>query len=202
MKIIHENEKTIKNLIDDSNAQEIKVCIFGIDKSGKSAFLKRIESNDNFNNFKESIKIYTRSMTATYHHHITVKYRNRLFELNFWENPGQLKYLNISVIFCSGCSAILNFYDPFNKNSFELIKKQVQLIKKKKCFPYTYILVKSKWDLNETKDRNIMVSDEEVLEYAYENNLLFRNLSNIEKYGSGIEKIIEDCIDGFLSSEK
>ena len=34
-----------------------------------------------------------------------------------------------------------------------------------------------------------MISDEEVLEYADKNNLSFRNLSNLEKYGSGIEEI-------------
>ena len=29
-----------------------------------------------------------------------------------------------------------------------------------------YIIIKNKCDLNETKDQNIMISDEEVLEYA------------------------------------
>ena len=43
-----------------------------------------------------------------------------------------------------------------------------------------------------------MISDEEVLEYADKNNLVFRNLSNLEKYGSGLEEIIEDCINGYL----
>ena len=44
-----------------------------------------------------------------------------------------------------------------------------------------------------------MISDEEILEYADKNNLSFRNLSNLEKYGSGIEEIIEDCINGYLN---
>ena len=43
-----------------------------------------------------------------------------------------------------------------------------------------------------------MISDEEVLEYADKNNLFFRNLSNLEKYGSGLEEIIEDCINGYI----
>ena len=43
-----------------------------------------------------------------------------------------------------------------------------------------------------------MISDEEVLEYSDKNNLLFRNLSNLEKYGSGIEEIIEDIINTYL----
>ena len=32
-------------------------------------------------------------------------------------------------------------------------------------------------------------------------NISFRNLSNLEKYGSGIEKIIEDCINGYLHNK-
>ena len=62
-----------------------------------------------------------------------------------------------------------------------------------------YIIIKNKFDLNETKDKKIMISDEEVLEYADKKNISFRNLSNLEKYGSGIEEIIEDCINGYLN---
>ena len=61
-----------------------------------------------------------------------------------------------------------------------------------------YIIIKNKYDLNETNDQKIMISNEEVIEYAEKNNLSFRNLSNLEKYGSGIEEIIEDCINGYL----
>ena len=43
-----------------------------------------------------------------------------------------------------------------------------------------------------------MKSDEVVLEYTDKNGLSFRNLSNLEKYGSGIEEVIEDCINAYL----
>ena len=94
---------------------------------------------------------------------------------------------------------IIYFYDPFNKDSFEYIKKSYQKAKglNQSCL-CNGILSKSKYDLNETKDKNIMISDEEVLEFADKNNLLFRNLSNLEKYGSGIEEIIEDIINAYL----
>ena len=42
-----------------------------------------------------------------------------------------------------------------------------------------------------------MISDEEVLKFTDEKYLSFRNLSNLEKYGPGIEEIIEDCINGY-----
>ena len=43
MEIINDNEE-IKKLFKNSKFQNIKICLIGLDKSGKSSFLERIFS--------------------------------------------------------------------------------------------------------------------------------------------------------------
>ena len=198
MEIINNNEE-IDKLIQDSNYQAIKVCLIGIDKTGKTSFLDRIFYRDNFKNFKESIQGKLSSTGLSYHG-IFVKYKGKLFKLELWDTAGQLKYFALARIFFKETQVILNFYNPFTKESFEYVKKFFEsLNERKNAFLCSYILIKNKYDLNETNDEKIMISDEEVLEYADKNNLSFRNLSNLEKYCSGIEEIFEDCINGYLN---
>jgi len=198
MEIINSN-KEIDKLTKKSNYQTIKVCLIGIDKTGKSSFLDRIFYRDNFKNFKESIQGKLSSTGLSYHG-IFVKYKGKLFRLEFLDTAGQLRYFGVVRILYKEAHVILNFYDPFKKESFEYVKKFFEsLNERKNAFLCSYILIKNKYDLNETKDEKIMISDEEVLEYADKNNLSFRNLSNLEKYDSGIEEIFEDCINGYLN---
>ena len=110
-----------------------------------------------------------------------------------------IKFFPLTKLFCKDAHIILNFYDPFNKESFEFIKKCFQSENElNNPFLCNYIIIKNKCDLNETKDNKIMISDEEVLEFVDKNNLSFRNLSNLEKYCSVPEEIIEDCINDYL----
>ena len=197
MTIINDGEEMSK-LGQDNKFQEIRVCLNGIYRSGKTTFVKRIISQSNFNNFKGLIIEYLTTIGASYDI-VFVKHKSKVFKLEIWDISGQIRFFPLLEAFNKRADFIIYFYDPFNKDSFEYIKKSYQKAKKinLSCL-CNGILIKSKCDLNETKDRNIMISDEEVLEFADENNLLFRNLSNLEKYGSGIEEIIEDVINANL----
>ena len=197
MEIINDDEE-ISKLGQDNKFQKIKVCLNGIYSSGKTTFLKRITSRNNFNNYKGLIIEYSPTIGASYNI-VFVKYKNKVFKLEIWDISGQIRYFPLLEAFNKRADLNIYFYDPFNKDSFEYIKKSYQKAKElNQSFLFNGILIKSKCDLNETKDKNIIISDEEVLEYAVENNLSFRNLSNLEKYGSGIEEIIEDCINSYL----
>ena len=197
MGIINDNEK-INKLSDNSNIHYIKVCLLGIDKSGKTNFLNRFINRNNFNNFKESIQVYTPTLGASYLV-LSVEHKSKLFKLEIWDTAGDLKWFSLTRIYVKDANIILNFYDPFNKDSFEYIKKCYQIVKEmNNVFPCSYILIKNKCNLKETKDKKIMVPDEEILEYADKHNLSFRNLSILEKYDSGIEEIIEDCFNDYL----
>ena len=197
MELINDNEE-IDKLKKDSNFQIIKVCLIGIDNTGKTSFLDRILYRNSFKYFKESIQGIISTTGANYQD-ILVKYKGKLFKLELWDKAGKLKYFNLTKIFYKESHVILNFYNPFKKDSFEYIKNCFESVNELNSqFLCKYIIIKNKCDLNETKDQKIMISDEEVIEYADKNNLSFRNLSNLEKYGSGIEEIIEDCINGYL----
>ena len=199
MEIIIDKEEINKLLLKDSDCQIIKVCLIGIDNTGKTSFLDRILYRNSFKYFKESIQGNISTTGANYRS-ILVKYKGKLFMLELWDTAGQLKYFSLTKIFYRDAHVILNFYDPFKKESFEYIKKCFTSVKEiNDSHLCSYIIIKNKFDLNETKDRKIMISDEEILEYADKNNISFRNLSNLEKYGSGIEEIIEDCINGYLN---
>ena len=199
--IIDKKEKDLYLKNSNSNFQKIKVCLIGIDNTGKTSFLDRINFRDSFKFYKESIKGKIPSVGATYIP-ILVKYKGKLFELEFWDTAGQLRFFALSKIFFKDAHIILNFYNPFKKESFEYIKNSFQNVKESnRQYLCKYIIIKNKCDLNETKDKKIMISDEDILEYADKNSLSFRNLSNLEKYGSGIEEIIEDCINGYLNKK-
>ena len=197
MELIIDNEE-IDKLMKDSNFQIIKVCLIGIDNTGKTSFLERILYRKSFKYFNESIQGIISTTGANYQD-ILVKYKGKLFKLELWDTAGKLKYFALTKIFYKESHVILNFYNPFKKDSFEYIKNCFESVNELNSqFLCKYIIIKNKCDLNETKDQKIMISDEEVIEYADKNNLSFRNLSNLEKYGSGIEEIIEDCINGYL----
>ena len=197
MEIIIDNEE-IDKLYEDSNLQTIKVCLLGLDNTGKTSFLDRIFYIDSFKYYKESIQENLSSTGANYRL-LLIKYKGKLFRLDLWDTAGQLKNFQLIRFLYKDAHVILNFYNPFKKESFEFIKKCYQSVNDiNNAFLCAYILIKNKCDLSETKDQKIMISDEEALEYADKNNLSFRNLSNLEKYGSGIEEIIEDCINGYL----
>ena len=126
--------------------QKIKVCLIGIDNAGKTSFLDRINSRDSFKFYKESIKRKIPTVGASYIS-ILVKYKGKLFKLYLWELAGQLKYFALTNIFCQEAHIILNFYNPFKKESFEYIKNSFQSVKESnRKYLCKYIIIKNKYD--------------------------------------------------------
>ena len=124
MEIIADNEE-IRKLSQNNNFEKIKVCLNGIYSSGKTTFLKRITSQNNFNIFKELIIDYLPSICATFKD-VIIKFKNKVFKLIICDVSGKLKYFSLLNIFNQKANIILNFFNPFNKESFEYIKKSYQ----------------------------------------------------------------------------
>ena len=120
MELINDNEE-IDKLKKDSNFQIIKVCLIGIDNTGKTSFIDRILYRNSFKYFKESIQGNISTTGANYQN-ILVKYKGKLFKLELLDTAGKLKYFNLTKIFYKESHVILNFYNPFKKESFEYIK--------------------------------------------------------------------------------
>ena len=102
-----------------------------------------------------------------------------------------------------GAGAILLFYDSFNRDSFLKAKKLYANLYK--SYPESiYALVRSKYDLSLKEVNNDIVSDEEALEFANNNNIIFAHLSNFEKYEIGTNELflkIIQKIENYLKIE-
>ena len=84
---------------------------------------------------------------------------------------------------------ILIFYDALDKSSFEKAKSLVmKYLYNKKQISF---LIRSKYDLSLNSENNEIVSDEEALEFADKNNLIFTHISPFEKYGTGLDDLFD-----------
>ena len=65
-----------------------------------------------------------------------------------------------------------------------------------------FALIANKYDLctNSKEDYNIF-SEEEVLEFVEENNLIYSHLSILEKYSNGVNELLKKAIDKYIEIE-
>ena len=145
MEIINDN-KELKKLLEDSNFQTIKFCLLGIANTGKTSLLERINFRDSFKFYKESIKGKIPNVSDSFLS-ILVKYKGKLFKLDLWDLAWQLKYFDLNKFLCQDADIILNFYNPFKKESFEYIKNSFQSVKESnRKYLCKYIIIKNKYD--------------------------------------------------------
>ena len=100
-----------------------------------------------------------------------------------------------------GSNAFILCYDAYNRDSFNYIKNKYSEIKNQYKNSIC-ALIRNKYDIKANKDNNNIVSDEEALEFADANNIIFRHISSIEKYENGIIKLFELILDKVLDEEK
>ena len=187
MEFIEDYDKT-------QNKVSLKIVLLGKDDTGKTKFVERlIAFNDHFK-FNKS-KEYNPTVCGAYSTNI-VKFNNKTFKLEIWDTAGQEIFKNLVRIFYKESDVILLFYNSFNKQSFETIKEFYNdcILRNinKNC---KYIVIRDKYDLKlENKE---YVSDEEVLEFADKNNLLFTHISSYEKYETGIDNLIYLILNEF-----
>ena len=173
---------------------DIKIVILGIEKTGKTYFIRRISNNSQI---QESIKEYKKTIVSEFGFKIIIK-NNKKFRFQIWEVNWNKTIIDI---FRKDAYAIIFFYDPMNRQSFEKIKSLYcsGSIDKNKIF----FIVRNKYDLKKQfYDNSDIISDEEVLEFADENNMIFKHISNLEKYETGIDELFNEIISEYLKSIK
>ena len=187
-------------ILENSNEYDFywKILLLGAGQVGKSAFRKRINYKNNYNEFIEDQKNLFFYINLDFHI-IYIKYLNRIFKLKIFDNAGQERFRTFTHNYLKLSSIYLIFYDAFNRESFNTLKDysdKILSIDEKRII----IIVRSKYELNleYTKNNIDIVSDEEVFEYInnknINNNIFFFHLSNYEKYGSGINNLLEFLI--------
>ena len=99
-------------------------------------------------------------------------------------------------------NVFLLFYYGSNRESFTNVQKQFNELKSIFNDNPIYILIRSKYEVkfdpNENAENNI-VKDEEVLEFAEENNLYYFHLAVFEKYETGIKELVEFIIKEYIN---
>ena len=96
-------------------------------------------------------------------------------------------------VFIKGSHVIIFFYDSMNRQSFEKIKNLYCSDSIDKNF--IFFIVRNKYELKRQSDDNSdLISDEEVLEFADKNNMIFKHISILEKYETGIDELFNEII--------
>ena len=172
----------------------LKIVLLGKDNTGKTKFNERLIAINDYCNFNES-KVYKPTIGGAFSTKI-VKFHDKTFELDIWDVAGQERFNHLRPFYYQESDVILLFYNSFNKQSFETIKEFYNdcILRNinKNC---KYIVIRDKYDLKlENKE---YVSDEEVLEFADKNNLLFTHISSYEKYETGIDNLIYLILNEF-----
>ena len=167
----------------------IKIVIIGGEKSGKTKFLfYYLGQNININDYQPTPGASFCSKSINFH--------NRDINLDFWDTAGEQRYDALTKIFLNNCKMIFIFYDSSDKASFERAKTFFNMAKDNtKDKKVVIVLVSSKYDLYvKSKENMNRVSEEEALEYASKNNILFAHISIVEKYASGINELIDKAL--------
>ena len=190
----------------ENNYITIKFIILGISGTGKTFLTERINSYNNYSEFikiKKSIELVP---TIGIDFKIfCINYRNQLLKIQLLDTSGAKVFKKHALSYVRGAQAILLCYDAFNRESFNSIKKIYNELKNEytnyRNHNIIHVLIRNKYDEKINKHKigiNDIVSDEEALEYADENNLIFSHVSSVTKNDPGIKKLFELILDKLL----
>ena len=179
------------NFLKDTDQYDylMKLIILGKDLTGKSSFLTRIKSYDNYKSFKDFTVNYFPTIGIDFGI-ICIQYNNKIFKFQIWDTSSQERFKSITKSYYNPANYILIFYDALDKESFEKAKVYYEeaLNVNNKAI---YFLIRSKYDLISNSHNNEIVSDEEALKFADKNNLIFTHISSFEKEENGINEVFE-----------
>ena len=186
-------EQTYKNQIT------LKVITVGKSLIGKSFFCNRI--NLNYTKFQQldlkndptiGFELYKKAF----------KLKNNIFLTEIYVTCGQEAYKSLITSFYNNANIFLIFYDALDRNSFERAKSYFEDIKIEcKTINPIYVLIRSKYEnvLNR-EEKNDIVTDEEALEFADENNIYFFHIGILEKYETGINNLFEFILNKYINN--
>ena len=176
---------------NDSYDLLTKIVVAGSVEVGKTLFVKRIKYYSEGEKFdiQNSDKAYIPTIGRDF---IIFNYKSKdkIIRTQLWDVSGQDRWDDTVHYLARGAGAILLFYNSFNRNTFlKAIKFYTDL---SKSYPKAiYALINAKYNLPiQTENNNDIVSDEEALEFANKNDIIFAHLSLFEKYETGINELL------------
>ena len=119
-------------------------------------------------------------------------YNGKVFNIDFWDTPGQERYRSLNKPFLKNTDCIMLGYDVTRIESFKNIKEFWYKFSKEYSEADLIYLVGNKIDLYEDR----CVEEDEALKYCEEMNIKYFEISC--KISSGIQKLIDDLTDQLI----
>ena len=179
------------------NELPIKLLIIGGENSGKTKFIKYYINEDIY------LNAYHPSMAAQYYSKI-IYFDKQKVRFDIWDTVGKENHDFLIRVFAENSGLIFIFYDSSDKASFERAKVLFNKIKEfcdvNKAI---FVLISNKYDLYINSKNNLeKVSEEEALEFAINNKMLFAHISIAEKYGNGINELFDKALIEYFKRKK
>ena len=180
------------------NRYEIKMVLIGDEDTGKSKFCEKLLPNKNNINFDEYLPTIGGSFLRS-----TINFQHRTFNINIWDTAGQERFQPLIIMYLPETNIVLIFYNPLKKKSFERVKVLLNTAKDylKNDNNIIYALIGSKYDLKLESNDEENVEEEEALEFADKNNLIFFHLSNKEKYNNYTNEIMGKVLNEYIKKK-
>ena len=171
-------------------AISLKIVLLGKTKSGKSTFKDRLY-NKNYNKFLEKFPI--EANTAAQFWDILGKLNDDYFNFVVWDTAGQENYRPLTRIFYKDADIIIFFYDSLTKDNFDYLKNYYEEVKLNNNKKPIIGIVRSNYELDNTYSNFGVVQnicEEEIIEFADKNNIVYGHVSPMTRYGTGINEYL------------
>ena len=178
------NESTINN--ENEIFKEIKISLLGNCQTGKTLSVNKLINKQ----FDKTTQYISTPGALYLNRRVVNKYGN--FKFNIWDTGGKEIYFSLTRWFYKDAQIILIFYNFYDISSFEKAKTIINYVHEYNEQNPLIVLIRTRYDeCLKNNDNRKIISDEEVLEFADRNNLLFIHYSNFEKYESGANELIK-----------
>ena len=186
-----------KNNKNKELQNNIKVILLGEAGVGKTSIILRYIQNK-----------FNPSQTSTFGATYLIKdieRGNNKYKLYVWDTTGQEKYHSVTKLFVQNANIVILVYSINDINSFKALDYWRKTIKEMLGDNFILAIAGNKYDLinsmSEEEVEKALVPEEKVVEYAKENDSLFKLVSAKED-GVGINGLFDMVVDAYLNKNK
>ena len=185
-----------KNNKNKELQNNIKVILLGEAGVGKTSIIVRYTQNK-----------FNPSQTSTFGAAYIIKdieRGNNKYKLYVWDTTGQEKYHSVTKLFVQNANIVILVYSINDINSFKALDYWRKTIKEMLGDNFILAIAGNKYDLINSmteEEEKALVPEEKVVEYAKENDSLFKLVSAKED-GVGINGLFDMVVDAYLNKNK
>ena len=186
-----------KNNKNKELQNNIKAILLGEAGVGKTSIIFRYTQNK-----------FNPSQTSTFGATYLIKDIERgdnKYKLFVWDTTGQEKYHSVTKLFVQNANIVILVYSINDINSFKALDYWRKTIKEMLGDNFILAIAGNKYDLinsmSEEEVEKALVPEEKVVEYAKENDSLFKLVSAKED-GVGINGLFDMVVDAYINKNK